>query len=75
MNKRNPQEKVWRGFALVGFVGIDLSFTTFGGFWLGRALDRWLHSDPTFLIIGVLVGLGAGIYLITRMIKLFIGEG
>lgn len=58
----------------IGVIGSDLALTTLGGFWLGRSLDRWLKSDPAFLIAGVLTGLAVGIFSIIKMIKPFIGE-
>ncbi len=64
----------WKAAMLVGVIGLDLSSTTIGGFWLGRMLDRWLGSEPAFLIVGVLVGLAVGIFSIMKMIKPFIGE-
>ena len=64
-----------KALLLVNLIGIDLAVMTFSGFWLGRAVDRWLHSDPIFLIVGVLSGLAAGIYIIFITIKRFFGEG
>lgn len=65
----------WRAMMFVGLIGIDLACTTIGGFWLGRLTDRWLDTAPAFLVVGVLVGLAAGIFSIAKMIKPFIGEG
>lgn len=65
----------WKSMMFVGLIGIDLSCMTVGGFWLGRNLDRWLGSEPAFLIVGVLLGLAVGIFSIVKMIKPFIGEG
>jgi F0F1-type ATP synthase assembly protein I len=42
------------GFA-AGFVGITL-----GCFYVGRLIDRWLGTEPVFLIIGTIVGFVLG---------------
>jgi ATP synthase protein I len=65
----------WKSAALTGLIGIDLAAATFGGFWLGRWIDRATGLQPVFLIVGVLVGLGVGIYSISRLIKSFFGDG
>lgn len=75
MTDRSPKDHPLRGLALVGVIGIDLASTTLGGFWLGRSLDRWLDSEPAFLITGVLVGLAVGIFSVALLVKAFIGEG
>ncbi|WP_274654315.1 AtpZ/AtpI family protein [Paenibacillus humicola] len=65
----------WKAVGLVGLIGADLAFTTVGGFLVGRAIDRAAGTEPAFLIVGVLVGLGVGIYSITKLVKPFLGDG
>ena len=50
------------GYSIVaaGFQ-LALSIVLFLG--AGFLLDRWLHTKPIFTVIGVLVGLGAGMYV------------
>jgi ATP synthase protein I len=62
-----------KGLMFVGLIGIDLAITTFGGFWLGRWLDRSQNTAPLFLIIGVVLGLAVGIVSLIPMVKSFIG--
>jgi F0F1-type ATP synthase assembly protein I len=66
--------KPWKAAAFVGVIGVDLAVMTLAGFWTGRYVDRLWGSDPVFLIIGVLLGLGLGIFSVIRMIKPFLGE-
>jgi F0F1-type ATP synthase assembly protein I len=49
------------GYSIVaaGFT-LALSILLFLG--AGMLLDRWLHTRPIFTLVGVLVGLGAGMY-------------
>ncbi len=65
----------WKAMMFVGAIGFDLAATTFGGFFLGRLLDRRFHTEPAFLIAGLLVGLATGIYIIYKMVRRFVGEG
>lgn len=42
------------------------------GFFVGRFVDRWLHSDPTGSIVGLVLGFiaaGREIYLIVRRVQ------
>jgi ATP synthase protein I len=62
-----------KAFMFVGLIGMDLSITTIGGFWLGRLLDRKQHTEPLFLVVGVLLGLAVGIFSLVPMVKSYIG--
>jgi ATP synthase protein I len=62
-----------KSFMFVGLIGMDLSITTVGGFWLGRFLDRKLDTEPLFLIVGVVFGLAIGIFSLVPLVKSFIG--
>lgn len=55
--------------ALVGTIGAELAVFTLLGFWVGRWLDNWLGTSPLFLLLGVLGGLGLGIYGVFLLIK------
>ncbi len=43
-------------------VELMAAFLTWGG--IGWLVDRWLGSDPWGLVLGALVGMSAGLYLI-----------
>jgi len=38
------------------------------GLGLGLLLDRWLHTSPWFLLIGLLLGILSGGYSVVRMV-------
>ncbi|KOO37285.1 AtpZ/AtpI family protein [Priestia koreensis] len=41
------------------------------GLFLGKWIDSRLHTFPLFLVIGLLLGLGTGIYAMIHLIKKF----
>jgi len=56
------------GYAIVA-AGFQLAFAVLLFLGAGILVDRWLHTRPIFTLIGVLVGLGAGMYaLIARVV-------
>jgi F0F1-type ATP synthase assembly protein I len=50
------------GYAIVA-AGFQLAFAVLLFLGAGILVDRWLHTRPLFTLIGVLVGLGAGMYV------------
>ena len=49
------------GYAIVA-AGFQLAFAVLVFLGAGVLVDRWLHTRPVFTLIGVLVGLGGGMY-------------
>ncbi len=49
------------GYAIVA-AGFQLAFAVLLFLGAGVLADRWLHTRPLFTLIGVVVGLGAGMY-------------
>jgi ATP synthase protein I len=60
-----------RAFSSVGLV-MGLGFSAVGsllvGILGGMVVDRWLHTAPLFLIIGILLGLGAAMLGVYRLV-------
>ncbi len=50
------------GYAIVA-AGFQLAFAVLLFLGAGILVDRWLHTRPLFTVIGVVVGLGAGMYV------------
>ena len=50
-----------------GRVGVELLSALVVGLGIGWALDRWLHTTPLFLVLGVLLGGAAGIANVWRL--------
>ncbi len=56
------------GYAIVA-AGFQLAFAVLLFLGAGMLVDRWLHTKPIFTLVGVFVGLGAGMYaFIARVI-------
>ncbi len=67
--RRNPNESNWAVFALVGQVGWTIAIATLLGVAAGHFVDTWLKTTPIATLIGLLLGLAAGIYGVYRLIS------
>lgn len=68
---RNP----FQAMALMSAILSQLVGSVLIGIFLGRWLDQAAGTEPLFLIIGLLLGLTAGIYAMLRLIQhFFTGE-
>lgn len=59
----------WKALSVASLIGLDLAVCALIGYWLGKEVDRWLGSDPFFMIAGLLVGLGAGAITILPIVR------
>ena len=48
-------------------VGVELLASLVVGLAIGWALDRWLHTGPIFLALFVVLGMGAGVMNVWRL--------
>jgi F0F1-type ATP synthase assembly protein I len=53
-------------------IGVSLLVTTLVGVLIGYQVDKQLGTLPVFLIIGFLVGAGAGTLMIYRLVSRFL---
>lgn len=53
-------------------IGISLLITTLVGVLVGRWVDAQLNSLPVFVIVGFLIGAGAGTVMIYRLVSRFL---
>ncbi|MCM3705389.1 MULTISPECIES: AtpZ/AtpI family protein [Bacillaceae] len=68
---RNP----FKAMALMSAILSQLVGSTLIGIFAGRWLDSKAATEPLFLLIGLFIGLGAGIYAMLRLIQhFFTGE-
>ena len=66
--ERSPESRGFgAGYAIVG-AGFQLALAILFFLWIGHLVDGWLHTEPLFLLIGVAVGLGAGMYAFMRRV-------
>ena len=72
---KNDDEKnkydgsIWEGFAVPGQVVVYIVGGAAVGFLIGRFIDDHLQSSPIATLIGLLLGLAAGIYGIVRLVS------
>ena len=62
----------WAYVVLFSEIGISLLVTTLVGVLVGYWVDKQLGTLPVFLIVGFLVGAGAGTVAIARLIDRFL---
>ncbi|AIM16411.1 MULTISPECIES: AtpZ/AtpI family protein [Neobacillus] len=66
-NDRNPLKAI----ALMSTILAQLAGSTLIGVFSGKWLDKHFDSEPIFLIIGLFIGLGAGIYSMLVSVRHF----
>ena len=72
---KNDDEKnkydgsIWEGFAVPGQVVVYILGGAAVGFLAGHFIDDRLQSSPIATLIGLLLGLAAGIYGIVRLVS------
>ncbi|MHC0036521.1 AtpZ/AtpI family protein [Pseudoneobacillus sp. C159] len=69
-NNRRP----YKAMVLMSAITAQLVGSILFGIFAGRWLDRQFATEPLFLIIGLMLGLGTGIYAMLRLIQQFSGD-
>lgn len=67
-------QTVWHKLAVFGGISVELAACVFVGLFGGRWIDRTFHTEPIFLIVGILAGISAGVMLLIATIKRFLGD-
>jgi ATP synthase protein I len=62
----------WGYLVLFSEIGVSLLVTTLIGVFVGYWVDKSLGTLPLFLIVGFLLGAGAGTLMIARLIDRFL---
>ncbi|MFE8701852.1 AtpZ/AtpI family protein [Cytobacillus sp. FJAT-54145] len=60
-----------QAMALMSAILSQLVGSVLVGIFLGRWLDRTAGTEPLFLIIGLLMGLAAGVFAMIRLVQHF----
>jgi ATP synthase protein I len=71
-DKGNKFDNPWRMIGLVSVIGVDLAVSVLAGYWIGQYVDNWLETTPIFMLIGLLLGLGAGVYSVYLIIRSYL---
>lgn len=64
-NRQDQEENRKSGFAYAAAISLFAAVVTFCG--LGWMLDKWLGTQPWFLIGGIVLGSAAGLYQFVRL--------
>lgn len=59
----------WRAITLVTLIGVDMAVCVVAGVLLGKYLDGLFATNPVFLLVGLLAGLGLGVYSVYRIVR------
>lgn len=62
----------WQAITLVSLIGVDMAVCVVAGVWLGKYIDGLLATNPWFLLVGLLAGLGIGVYSVYRIIRAYL---
>jgi F0F1-type ATP synthase assembly protein I len=68
-DRRPNRWRDYSGLALVGEVGLTISLSMLAGVLIGHFIDDKLGTTPIATLIGLLLGLAAGIYGVYRLIS------
>ncbi|WP_010099439.1 AtpZ/AtpI family protein [Ornithinibacillus scapharcae] len=68
-------KKPHHAIVLTSAVSANLAGGTILGIFIGGMVDNLLHTKPIFTIIGLLLGLAAGIYGMVTVVKKFTEAG
>jgi F0F1-type ATP synthase assembly protein I len=68
-DKHRYDGSIWEGFAIPGQVVGYIVGGAALGFIVGHFIDVWLRSTPIATLIGLLLGLAAGVYGIVRLVS------
>lgn len=68
-------KKPHHAIVLTSAVSANLAGGTILGIFLGGQVDNWLSTKPIFTIIGLFLGLAAGIYGMVATVKKFTESG
>lgn len=60
-----------KAYALMSAIVSQLVGSILAGIFLGRWIDSHTGTEPLFLIIGLLLGLGTGTYAMLRLVRQF----
>jgi ATP synthase protein I len=69
-NQRHPLQAIGLMSAIVSQLVGSILVGIFGGKWI----DEKFHTEPVFLIVGLLLGLATGVYAMLRSIRQYFPE-
>ena len=73
-NNSNSPPNPWKAMAVVGVIGIELAVLLLAGIWVGKQLDLYFQTSPTFLILGIFSGFAVGIWSVIKIVKPYLKD-
>ncbi|ASF40890.1 MULTISPECIES: AtpZ/AtpI family protein [Halobacillus] len=64
----------FQAMALTSAIVSQLAGGPLAGVYLGKWIDGQFSTEPTFLIIGIFLGLGAGTYGTIHLVRTYTGD-
>jgi ATP synthase protein I len=68
-DQQRPGPNDWSALALLGQVGLTIALSMLLGIGLGLFIDHQFNSAPVATLIGLLLGLAAGVYGVYRLVS------
>lgn len=57
----------WQSTVEYGSIGVELAASVFIGAFLGYRIDLYLHTEPYFMVGGLILGAAAGFYSLYKI--------
>jgi predicted F0F1-ATPase subunit len=68
-HNNGPNFNDWTALALLGQIGLMIVIPLLLGIGAGLFIDRQFHSTPIATLLGLLLGLAAGVYGVYRLVS------
>ena len=65
---KNDWSGIIKAAGLLSYLGIVMIVSIGIGYFLGSTLDRYLQTGPWLMILGLIIGVGAGFYGVYQII-------
>lgn len=75
MDQQPSNENPWKALFLVTAIGVDFALCVTAGLFAGRWLSDKAGGNPLWLILGLAIGIGAGVATVILLVKPFVSEG
>ncbi len=66
---KNQEMSPWKAYALVGEIGYLIAIPAFLFGFGGAYLDKYLHTSPLFLILGLVIALVSSMMAVRRTVR------
>lgn len=64
-----PKESPWLTYGRYGALGFEFAGAAIAGILVGHYADRYLGTEPWFMILGAIGGLGGAVYRLIMVLQ------